>query len=85
MFPYEGELKVLQCTTQPPYRWEYIFKILLLLLVDYCLGTLNPHHDGGDRLVQEMLQQIMKLHHKSTSLHIGADEVQPNPPCVATV
>ncbi|KTF86786.1 hypothetical protein cypCar_00011833 [Cyprinus carpio] len=105
MFPYEGELKVLQSTTQPPYRREEIVSIqdaassrgleiiplvqtfghLEFVLkhevfrdlreVDYCLGTLNPHHDAGVRLVQEMLQQVMKLHPKSTSLHIGADEV----------
>ncbi|XP_016392612.1 hexosaminidase D-like isoform X2 [Sinocyclocheilus rhinocerous] len=105
MFPYEGELKVLQSTTQPPYSREEIVSIQdaansrgleIIPLVqtfghlefvlkhevfrdlrelDYCLGTLNPHRDGGDRLVQDMLQQIMKLHPKSTSLHIGADEV----------
>uniref|UniRef100_A0A672R3H7 beta-N-acetylhexosaminidase n=1 Tax=Sinocyclocheilus grahami TaxID=75366 RepID=A0A672R3H7_SINGR len=105
MFPYEGELKVLQSTTQPPYSREEIVSIqdaansrgleiiplvqtfghLEFVLkhevfrdlreVDYCLGTLNPHRDGGDKLVQDMLQQIMKLHPKSTSLHIGADEV----------
>uniref|UniRef100_A0A671MTD4 beta-N-acetylhexosaminidase n=1 Tax=Sinocyclocheilus anshuiensis TaxID=1608454 RepID=A0A671MTD4_9TELE len=105
MFPYEGELKVLQSTIQPPYSREEIVSIqdaansrgleiiplvqtfghLEFVLkhevfrdlreVDYCLGTLNPHRDGGDRLVQDMLQQIMKLHPKSTSLHIGADEV----------
>ncbi|KAI2658422.1 Hexosaminidase D [Labeo rohita] len=105
MFPYEGELKVLQSTTQPPYSREEIVSIqdaassrgleiiplvqtfghLEFVLkheafrdlreVDYCLGTLNPHRDGGLRLMQEMLQQVMKLHPKSTSLHIGADEV----------
>ncbi|XP_016090192.1 hexosaminidase D isoform X1 [Sinocyclocheilus grahami] len=105
MFPYEGELKVLQSTTQPPYRRDEIVSIqdaaysrgleiiplvqtfghLEFVLkhevfrdlreVDYCLGTLNPHRDAGVRLVQEMLQQVMKLHPKSTSLHIGADEV----------
>lgn len=105
MFPYEGELKVLQSTTQPPYSREDIVSIqdtanrrgleiiplvqtfghLEFVLkhevfrdlreVDYCLGTLNPHRDAGVRLVQEMLQQVMKLHPKSTSLHIGADEV----------
>ncbi|KAL1264447.1 hypothetical protein QQF64_004802 [Cirrhinus molitorella] len=105
MFPYEGELKVLQSTAQPPYSREEIVSIqdaasnrgleiiplvqtfghLEFVLkhevfrdlreVDYCLGTLNPHRDGGVRLVQEMLQQVMKLHPKSTSLHIGADEV----------
>ncbi|KAF4106534.1 hexosaminidase D [Onychostoma macrolepis] len=105
MFPYEGELKVLQSTTQPPYSREEIVSIqnaassrgleiiplvqtfghLEFVLkhkvfrelreVDYCLGTLNPHRDAGLRLVQEMLQQVMKLHPKSTSLHIGADEV----------
>lgn len=105
MFPYEGELKVLQSTTQPPYSREEIVSIqdaansrgleiiplvqtfghLEFVLkhevfrdlreVDYCLGTLNPHRDAGVRLVQEMLQQVMKLHPKSTSLHIGADEV----------
>uniref|UniRef100_A0A673L1Z0 beta-N-acetylhexosaminidase n=1 Tax=Sinocyclocheilus rhinocerous TaxID=307959 RepID=A0A673L1Z0_9TELE len=105
MFPYEGELKALQSTTQPPYRRDEIVSIqdaaysrgleiiplvqtfghLEFVLkhevfrdlreVDYCLGTLNPHRDAGVRLVQEMLQQVMKLHPKSTSLHIGADEV----------
>ncbi|XP_043109083.1 hexosaminidase D [Puntigrus tetrazona] len=105
MFPYEGELKVLQSTTQPPYSREEIVSIqdaansrgleivplvqtfghLEFVLkhevfrdlreVDYCLGTLNPHRDAGVRLVQEMLQQVMKLHPKSTTLHIGADEV----------
>ncbi|XP_052427012.1 hexosaminidase D [Carassius gibelio] len=105
MFPYEGKLKVLQSTTQPPYTREEIVSIqdaassrgleiiplvqtfghLEFVLkhevfrdlreVDYCLGTLNPHRDAGVRLVQEMLQQVMKLHPKSTSLHIGADEV----------
>ncbi|XP_048025704.1 hexosaminidase D [Megalobrama amblycephala] len=105
MFPYEGELKILQSTTQPPYSREEIASIqdaassrgleiiplvqtyghLEFVLkhkvfrdlreVDYCLGTLNPHHDRGVRLVREMLQQVMKLHPKSTRLHIGADEV----------
>ncbi|KAG1954747.1 hexosaminidase D [Pimephales promelas] len=105
MFPYEGELKVLQSTTQPPYSREEIASIqdaaskrgleiiplvqmfghLEFVLkhkvfrdlreVDYCLGTLNPHHDRGVKLVLEMLKQVMKLHPKSTNLHIGADEV----------
>uniref|UniRef100_A0A8C1C313 beta-N-acetylhexosaminidase n=2 Tax=Cyprinus carpio TaxID=7962 RepID=A0A8C1C313_CYPCA len=46
----------------PPRIGYLIEGQLLLLLYNY-------------RLVQEMLQQIMKLHPKSTSLHIGADEV----------
>ncbi|XP_051968476.1 hexosaminidase D-like [Xyrauchen texanus] len=105
MFPYEGELKVLQSKAQPPYsREEVIFiqraansrglEIIPLVQtfghlefvlkheifrklreVDYCLGTLNPHCNRGVRLVQEMLRQVMQLHPKSTSLHIGADEV----------
>ncbi|TRZ00228.1 hypothetical protein DNTS_014327 [Danionella cerebrum] len=43
--------------------------------VEYCLGTLNPHKDRGVSLVQEMMQQVMKLHPESSFLHIGADEV----------
>ncbi|XP_051958963.1 hexosaminidase D [Xyrauchen texanus] len=105
MFPYEGELKVLQSKAQPPYSREEILSIqdasnsrgleiiplvqtfghLEFVLkhktfrelreVDYCLGTLNPHRKRGVWLVQEMLRQVMELHPKSTSLHIGGDEV----------
>lgn len=105
MFPYEGELKVIQSKAQPPYSREEIMSIqeaassrgleviplvqtfghLEFVLkheifrelreVDYCLGTLNPHHDQGVKLVQEMLRQVMELHPKSSCLHIGADEV----------
>ncbi|XP_073723085.1 hexosaminidase D [Misgurnus anguillicaudatus] len=105
MFPYEGDLKVIQCKAQPPYSRKEIMSIqeaassrgleiiplvqtfghLEFVLkhevfrklreVDYCLGTLNPHCDQGVKLVQEMLRQVMELHPKSTSLHIGADEV----------
>lgn len=31
MFPYEGELKVLQSTTQPPYRSVYSFRICIYI------------------------------------------------------
>ncbi len=45
MFPYEGELKVLQSTTQPPYRWVYIFRISFIVVVDNLTdkSTLYPN------------------------------------------
>ncbi|KAL6475431.1 hypothetical protein MHYP_G00164710 [Metynnis hypsauchen] len=105
MFPYEGELKILQSDAHPPYSREDIisvqeiahsrgleiiplvqtfghFEFVLkhstyrkLREVNHCLGTLNPHSKQGVALVLEMLHQVMELHHKSTTLHIGADEV----------
>uniref|UniRef100_A0A8C2DGU7 beta-N-acetylhexosaminidase n=1 Tax=Cyprinus carpio TaxID=7962 RepID=A0A8C2DGU7_CYPCA len=55
----------------PPRIGYLIEGQLLLLLYNFLQCTPQPPY----RLVQEMLQQIMKLHPKSTSLHIGADEV----------
>ncbi|XP_066519224.1 hexosaminidase D [Hoplias malabaricus] len=105
MFPYEGELKILQSKAHPPYSREEIISIqdiahsrnleiiplvqtfghLEFVLkhstfgnlreISHCLGTLNPHRKQGGALVLEMLKQVMELHPKSTTLHIGADEV----------
>uniref|UniRef100_A0AAR2J8A9 beta-N-acetylhexosaminidase n=1 Tax=Pygocentrus nattereri TaxID=42514 RepID=A0AAR2J8A9_PYGNA len=105
MFPYEGELKILQSNAHPPYSREDIisiqeiahsrgleiiplvqtfghFEFVLkhstfrkLREVNHCLGTLNPHSKQGVALVLKMLHQVMELHPKSTTLHIGADEV----------
>uniref|UniRef100_A0A9J7Y942 beta-N-acetylhexosaminidase n=2 Tax=Cyprinus carpio TaxID=7962 RepID=A0A9J7Y942_CYPCA len=48
-----------------PPRIGYLIEGQLLLLLYNCLNN----------ILRNMLQQIMKLHPKSTSLHIGADEV----------
>ncbi|TSK14802.1 Hexosaminidase D [Bagarius yarrelli] len=105
MFPYEGELKILQSKSHPPYSREEIISIQdvaysrgleIIPLVQtfghlefvlkhnpfskfrelsHCLGTLNPHSHQGFAVIQEMLNQVMRLHPRSTVLHIGADEV----------
>ncbi|XP_062859045.1 hexosaminidase D [Trichomycterus rosablanca] len=105
MFPYDGELKILQSKAHPTYSTEEIIAIqdvansrgleviplvqtfghLEFVLkhstfsslreVNHCLGTLNPHNKQGLALILEMLHQVMKLHPKTTTLHIGADEV----------
>ncbi|XP_060796031.1 hexosaminidase D isoform X2 [Neoarius graeffei] len=105
MFPYEGELKILQSKSHTPYSREEITAIQDLAYsrgleiiplvqtfghlefvlkhstfsklreVSYCLGTLNPHSQQGLTLILEMLHQVMRLHPRSTVLHIGADEV----------
>ncbi|XP_029311574.1 hexosaminidase D [Cottoperca gobio] len=105
MFPYEGELKLLQATVQPAYsreevlsmqefakckgleviplvqtfgHMEFVLKhrpLWSLREVAHCVGTLNPHREGGVQLVMEMLRQVVELHPGLNTLHIGADEV----------
>ncbi|XP_070707641.1 hexosaminidase D [Pempheris klunzingeri] len=105
MFPYEGELKLLQATAQPAYSREEILSVQELARskgmeviplvqtfghmefvlkhrpmwslreVAECVGTLNPHQEGGVRLVMEILRQVVELHPDVNTLHIGADEV----------
>lgn len=43
--------------------------------VEHCPMTVCPSHEGSLAIIQEMIDQVLKLHPDITAFHIGADEV----------